>query len=62
MKTLLLIGSAIVAAFAGYAYAAFNDVIAPDLGNFQFGTQLAIRVALGGRGTLLGPASPGAGR
>jgi branched-chain amino acid transport system permease protein len=56
VKALLLIGSAIVAAFAGYAYAAFNDVIAPDLGNFQFGTQLVIWVALGGRGTLLGPA------
>jgi branched-chain amino acid transport system permease protein len=41
---------------AGYAYAAYNDVIAPDLGNFEFGTELVIWVALGGRGTLLGPA------
>ena len=31
-------------------------MIAPDLGNFQFGTELVIWVALGGRGTLLGPA------
>ena len=53
---MLLIGSAIIAALAGIAYAAFNDVIAPDLGNFQFGTELVIWVALGGRGTLLGPA------
>ena len=56
VKTVLLIGSAVIAALAGIAYAAFNDVIAPDLGNFQFGTELVIWVALGGRGTLLGPA------
>ena len=31
-------------------------MIAPDLGSFQFGTELVIWVALGGRGTLLGPA------
>ena len=56
VKTLLLIGSAIITALAGFAYAGYNDVIAPDLGNFQFGTQLVIWVALGGRGTLVGPA------
>ena len=56
VKTTLLAGSAIVAALAGFAYAAYNDVIAPDLGNFEFGTELVIWVALGGRGTLLGPA------
>ncbi|HYZ61815.1 MAG TPA: ATP-binding cassette domain-containing protein [Acetobacteraceae bacterium] len=56
IKSLLFAGSAVVAALAGYAYAAYNDVIAPDLGNFQFGTELVIWVALGGRGTLLGPA------
>ena len=56
VKTVLLIASAVVAALAGIAYAAFNDVIAPDLGSFQFGTELVIWVALGGRGTLLGPA------
>jgi branched-chain amino acid transport system permease protein len=56
VKTALLASSAIVAALAGFAYAAYNDVIAPDLGNFQFGTELVIWVALGGRGTLLGPA------
>ncbi len=52
----LLLASAIVAALAGFAYAGYNDVVAPDLGNFQFGTQLVIWVALGGRGTLIGPA------
>jgi len=56
VKALLLVGSAIITALAGFAYAGFNDVIAPDLGNFQFGTQLVIWVALGGRGTLIGPA------
>ena len=56
VKTVLLIASAVVASLAGIAYAAFNDVIAPDLGSFQFGTELVIWVALGGRGTLLGPA------
>jgi len=56
VKAVLLIGSAVITALAGFAYAGYNDVIAPDLGNFQFGTQLVIWVALGGRGTLIGPA------
>jgi branched-chain amino acid transport system permease protein len=56
VKTGLLVGSALVAALAGYAYAGYTDVVAPDLGNFEFGTQLVIWVALGGRGTLIGPA------
>jgi branched-chain amino acid transport system permease protein len=56
IKMQLLAGSAIVAALAGYAYAGYTDVVAPDLGGFQFGTELVIWVALGGRGTLLGPA------
>jgi branched-chain amino acid transport system permease protein len=52
----LLVASAMVAALAGFGYAGYNDVVAPDLGNFQFGTELVIWVALGGRGTLIGPA------
>ncbi len=56
IKILLLAGSAVIAALAGYAYAGYTDVVAPDLGGFEFGTQLVIWVALGGRGTLLGPA------
>ena len=56
VKAALLAASAAVAALCGYAYAAYNDVVAPDLGSFQFGTELVIWVALGGRGTLLGPA------
>ena len=56
VKTAVLIASAVVAALAGYAYAAYTDVVAPDLAGFAFGTELVIWVALGGRGTLLGPA------
>lgn len=56
IKTALIAGSAVVAALAGYAYAAYTDVVAPELGGFQFGTELVIWVALGGRGTLVGPA------
>ncbi len=55
IKTLLLVVSALVAAAAGYAYAGFTDVIAPELAGFVFGTELVIWVALGGRGTLIGP-------
>ncbi|GAN77138.1 branched-chain amino acid ABC transporter ATP-binding protein/permease [Acidisphaera rubrifaciens] len=57
VKGVLLAGAAVIAALAGYAYAGYTDVIAPDLGNFQFGTELVIWVALGGRGTLYGPAA-----
>ncbi len=56
IKTLLLAGSAVVAALAGYAYAGYTDVVAPDLGGFRFGTEIVVWVALGGRATLLGPA------
>jgi branched-chain amino acid transport system permease protein len=52
---LLLVASALIAAAAGYAYAGFTDVIAPELAGFVFGTELVIWVALGGRGTLIGP-------
>ena len=55
LKTLLLVAAALVAATAGYAYAAYTDVIAPELAGFVFGTELVIWVALGGRGTLIGP-------
>jgi branched-chain amino acid transport system permease protein len=54
-KILLLIVSAVVAAIAGYAFACAQMVIAPEYAGFVFGTELVIWVALGGRGTLLGP-------
>ncbi len=56
IKMLLVAGSAVVAALAGYAYAAYTDVVAPDLAGFEFGTEVVVWVALGGRGTLIGPA------
>jgi len=55
LKTMILVAAALVAAAAGYAYAAYTDVIAPELAGFVFGTELVIWVALGGRGTLIGP-------
>jgi branched-chain amino acid transport system permease protein len=55
VKILLLVAAALVAAAAGYAYAAYTDVVAPELAGFVFGTELVIWVALGGRGTLIGP-------
>ena len=55
LKILLLVAAALVAAAAGYAYAAYTDVVAPELAGFVFGTELVIWVALGGRGTLIGP-------
>jgi branched-chain amino acid transport system permease protein len=55
VKTILLVSSAIIAAAAGYAYAGYTVVVAPELAGFEFGTQILIWVALGGRGTLLGP-------
>jgi branched-chain amino acid transport system permease protein len=55
IRILLLLASAAVAAVAGYGYAAYTDVVAPELAGFVFGTELVIWVALGGRGTLIGP-------
>jgi branched-chain amino acid transport system permease protein len=55
IKILLLVVTAVIAAIAGYAYAGFSMVVAPELTGFVFGTELVIWVALGGRGTLIGP-------
>ncbi|MGQ9364902.1 branched-chain amino acid ABC transporter ATP-binding protein/permease [Azospirillum sp. ST 5-10] len=55
VKILLMVVAAMIAAVAGYGYAGFTDVVAPELTGFVFGTELVIWVALGGRGTLLGP-------
>jgi len=55
VKILLLVVSAIVAAIAGYAFASTQMVVAPEYAGFVFGTELVIWVALGGRGTLIGP-------
>ena len=44
-----------IAGLAGFSYANFSAVVAPELTSFVFGTELVIYVALGGRGTLIGP-------
>jgi branched-chain amino acid transport system permease protein len=44
-----------VAGFAGFLFAHASGVVAPENTGFLFGTQLVIWVALGGRGSLLGP-------
>ncbi|SDR59810.1 branched-chain amino acid transport system permease protein [Rhizobiales bacterium GAS113] len=55
IKILLLLSCAVIASVAGFGYASYTAVIAPELAGFVFGTQMVIWVALGGRGTLLGP-------
>jgi len=55
IKTMLMVAAAMVASVAGFAYAAFSNVVAPELAGFQLGTELLIWTALGGRATLLGP-------
>jgi len=55
VKLLLLVALSGVCAVAGYVYACYGMVVAPEMAGFQFGTELIIWVALGGRGTVLGP-------
>ncbi|MBH9665077.1 ATP-binding cassette domain-containing protein [Burkholderia multivorans] len=55
IKIMLMILSAMIASVAGFGYAAFSNVVAPELAGFQLGTELLIWTALGGRATLLGP-------
>lgn len=55
VKTYLMMATAAVAAVAGFGYANFTMVVAPELTGFVFGTELVIWVALSGRGTLIGP-------
>lgn len=55
VKILLTAALAAVAGAAGFLYANFSGVVAPEIAGFVFGTTLVIYVALGGRGTLLGP-------
>jgi branched-chain amino acid transport system permease protein len=55
VKILLTAALAAVAGLGGFGYANFSGVVAPEIAGFVFGTTLVIYVALGGRGTLLGP-------
>jgi branched-chain amino acid transport system permease protein len=55
VKTWLMAAAGAVGAVAGFGYAAFTNVVAPELAGFLLGTELLIWTALGGRGTLFGP-------
>lgn len=55
IKILLMMAAGGIGAGAGFGYAAFTNVVAPELGGFLLGTELLIFTALGGRGTLIGP-------
>ncbi|WP_315782474.1 MULTISPECIES: branched-chain amino acid ABC transporter ATP-binding protein/permease [unclassified Bradyrhizobium] len=55
LRIVVLVLSAIVSALAGFFYAGFGAVAAPENASFAFGTNLVIMVALGGRGTVIGP-------
>ncbi len=55
IKILLMVGLSAICAVAGFIYACYGVVVAPEMAGFQFGTELIIWVALGGRGTILGP-------
>lgn len=55
IKILMMVAAGGIGAIAGFGYAAFTNVVAPELTGFLLGTELLIWVALGGRGTLIGP-------
>jgi branched-chain amino acid transport system permease protein len=55
LKIALLVVTAAISGAAGFGYASFSGVVAPELAGFVFGTEVIIWVALGGRGTLIGP-------
>lgn len=54
-KARLMDVCAVIAAFAGFLLACVQMVVAPEYAGFVFGTELVIGVALGGRGSLIGP-------
>jgi len=55
IKIQLLVGLSAISSVAGFLYASYSMVVAPEMAGFQFGTEILIWVALGGRGTILGP-------
>lgn len=54
-KIYLMMGMAGIAAAAGFIFACVGTFAAPEYAGFVFGTELVIYVALGGRGTIIGP-------
>jgi branched-chain amino acid transport system permease protein len=55
LKIVVFVVGAAICAAAGYAFACYTTVVSPEQAGFVFGTELVIWVALGGRGTILGP-------
>lgn len=55
IKILVMVAMGAIGAISGFGYAAFTNVVAPELVGFLLGTELLIWVALGGRGTIIGP-------
>lgn len=55
VKTVLFTVTAALTAFGGALLASSQNVVAPDLGGIMAATVMVIWVALGGRGTLIGP-------
>ncbi len=55
IQILLTVALAGVAGLTGFLFAHASGVVAPENTGFLFGTELVIWVALGGRGSLLGP-------
>ena len=55
VSILLTVVLAGVAGLTGFLFAQASGVVAPENTGFLFGTELVIWVALGGRGTVLGP-------
>ena len=55
IKITLMMAMAALASMAGFIYACVGTIVAPEHAGFVFGTELVIYVALGGRGTVLGP-------
>jgi branched-chain amino acid transport system permease protein len=56
VKTVVFVAGAVVAALAGGLYGTLSGVVSEPLFNFSFATEVLIWVAIGGRGTLVGPA------
>lgn len=55
IKIAVFVICAMIASIAGAGYASYNNVVTPELSGFTFGTQLIVCVALGSRGTIIGP-------
>lgn len=55
IKTVTFMGGAALAALAGGLYAIVAGVVSADLFSFLFATEMLVWVAVGGRGTIIGP-------